>query len=114
MYDGLQKKTSDVFKVLTINNECIDSINILKSINYAFQPKPVVDNIKSEAEIFGNTGDQLKPLSNLVVSTMSVVSDLVNKIVDVSEIAAKNITYTLMAFINLPHELTRCFFPSFL
>ncbi|XP_070506644.1 uncharacterized protein [Chironomus tepperi] len=58
-YDGLHKKTSDVFK-----------------------PKGVVDTIKSDSEKFGNTGDQLKPLSDAVVSAMSVVSNVVNALVD--------------------------------
>lgn len=48
------------------------------------QPKGVVDTIKSESEIYGNTGDNLKPLSNAVVGIMSVVSNIVNGIVDVS------------------------------
>lgn len=53
-------------------------------IFFLLQPKPVVDTIKSESEKYGNTGDQLNPLKNVVVSVMSVVSNVINKIVDVS------------------------------
>jgi hypothetical protein len=47
------------------------------------QPKPVVDGLK-EAEKFGNQGDHLSGLNSIVVGVMSVVSNLVNKIIDVS------------------------------
>ena len=85
LYDGLQKKTSDVFQV-SFFSPFIDTFIYLSFYIrwFIIQPKAVVDTIKSESEIYGNTGDNLKPLSNVVVSTMAVVSDVVNRLVDVS------------------------------
>ncbi|KAG5682775.1 hypothetical protein PVAND_012107 [Polypedilum vanderplanki] len=78
IYDNTQKKTSDIFK-----------------------PQPVVDGIKSESEKFGNTGDQLRPLQNVVVSTMSVVSNVVNKILDAPGNAFQFITRNLNVGLNM-------------
>lgn len=47
------------------------------------QPQPVIDNTK-EQEKYGNDGTQLDGVKNVVVSVMSVLSNLVNKVVDVS------------------------------
>ncbi len=70
-------------------NEGIDldeKLRFLAILTYSifFQPKPVIDTVKSESEIYGNNGDNLQPLKKVIISVMSVVSDVVNTLVDVS------------------------------
>lgn len=47
------------------------------------QKQPLIDGLK-EAEKYGNNGDPIAGLSKIVVTVMSVVSNVVNKVVDVS------------------------------
>lgn len=97
VYDGLHKKSSVIFNV-----SCETFFSpIIVDWRFFFlfsQPQPVVDGLK-EAEKYGNNGDHLSGLTSAVVSVMSVVSNLVNKIVDVScdKIVSAN---NLMSFVE--------------
>lgn len=53
------------------------------SLTY-LQPKPVVDTITKESEKYGNQGDQLQGIQKIVVGVMSVVSNAINALLDVS------------------------------
>lgn len=82
IYDGAQKKTSDVFNV----NFRLCKIFSSVIVNWGFfcsQPQPVHNNLK-ESEKYGNTGDQLKGVENVAVGALSVVSNLLNAVIAVS------------------------------
>lgn len=79
VYDGLQKKSSDIFNVRNVNYFWA----VIANFFHYFKTKPLVDGIK-EAQKYGNNGEPFVGLGKLVVSVMSVASNVLNKVIDVS------------------------------
>uniref|UniRef100_A0A1Y1LWB6 Uncharacterized protein n=1 Tax=Photinus pyralis TaxID=7054 RepID=A0A1Y1LWB6_PHOPY len=73
---GREEAFFEIEKPSLYNSAQVIASNIIK-------PTPIVDTI-SEADKYGNTGEQFKPVGNLITGSFQKISRVINAVVDVS------------------------------
>ncbi|XP_031340989.1 uncharacterized protein LOC116169101 [Photinus pyralis] len=71
---GREEAFFEIEKPSLYNSAQVIASNIIK-------PTPIVDTI-SEADKYGNTGEQFKPVGNLITGSFQKISRVINAVVD--------------------------------